>query len=183
MKPIIFEYYEDGERCAILADAHSPFMAAHRDTGKPTVHHPGAVDLGPCKGGVLRITPEGKLLNPRPCVFAMTGKPDENGLAWVGLDERAAVALLKLAGAGLGTSLDCASREWANHGPRERGVEIGWIGWKWVAAWRFSWWTKNRMSGAARHAELVSFGYPHSPGALRKMLADLGLVTTMGRQP
>lgn len=170
-----------GIRHGWIVDNEKVFTSPDRDTGKPSIFYAAAVDLGERRDGILRIDPTGQLIDPRPCVFTCHGQPMKNDLRSRGIHLESAKALLRLAAAANSVRPDFANDEWTFGDPRERHVPAPWDRWAWVIAWRFNWWRKHAMKGAAQHADLVAIGYTGTPDALRKTLSRLELVTSRKR--
>jgi hypothetical protein len=183
MKPQVLEIQDtDGKRHAWLVNPARAFTANDRETGRPALHYAGAVDLGETRNGIVRICQEnGALLNPRPCVAVFTGKPATNSLAWLGVSEKSAAALLQLAAAGTNPQPDFATDAWTFGGPREKGVPLAWQDHAWIIAWRVNWWNHRAMNAAGRIADLASLGIEIQAGTLRQKLRRLGLVTARPR--
>jgi hypothetical protein len=192
MKPAII--YTGGDRSeAHLVDLHSARMTTRPDE-KTATHFPAAVFIADLCAGELHteidleertpgtVTVERfRLLAPRPCVYAITRKHADLGLGNRNLDERAAVALLQLARAANAMNEDTGRETWSFGEPVERGGKVNWDQWRFIAAWSWSHWQRHKIPGALQWEEMKRHGYPYSPGTLRKMLADIGLVTTRGK--
>jgi hypothetical protein len=182
MKPQLLEIKDSaGIRHGWIVDSDKVFTSADRDTGRPVIHYPAAVDIGERRDGIARIDASGQLIEPRPCLFTCEGQPLKNDLRSRGILPQSAAALLRLAAAANSVVPDFSNDTWAFTAPRERHVPAPWDGWSWMIAWRFNWWHKNKMKGEAQHADLVAMGYAGTQGALRKSLSRLGLVTDRKR--
>lgn len=193
MNPSII--YTGGDRSeAYLVDLHSARMTTRPDGKTNATHFPAAVFIADLNAGELHteihleeMTPGAvtvekvRLLAPRPCVYAITRKHADLGLGNRNLDERAAVALLQLARAANAMNEDTGRETWSFGDPVERGGKTNWDQWRFIAAWSWSHWQRHKIPGALQWEGMRRHGYPHSPGTLRKMLADIGLVTTRGK--
>lgn len=189
MRPSII--YIDGDRSeAHLVDLDSVRITTRPD-GKTAKHFPAAVFIADLTAGQLHTkidliernpgaveVEKNQVLAPRPCVYAITQKPAELGLGNRNLDERAAVVLLQLARSANGMIEDTGRETWSFGGPVERDGKLNWDKWRFIAAWTWSHWERHKIPRTLRWEEMKRHGYPYNPGTLRKMLSDIGLVTT-----
>lgn len=192
MKPIIYEVTgPDGGRNAWLVDADAVFLAPD-ENGKTRRHFAAAIELAELRAGSIRTnticerrgdepwTFKTVVVHPRPTVIEVHSRfdsKDANTLAWRGIHPKAAVALLALAKAGNAVHLDYATDKWSFGGPLEKGVAIGWDGWKFLAAWKWSFWEEHGMSREQRRRDMAQHGYAHTAQALYQTCRRMGLVT------
>lgn len=180
MNPAIYEVTTTGGRIAWLVDEHSAFIA-NDDNGRPRQHFAAAIELGDSKAGELRsIThPETGIRTvhaPRFCVVAlMKSKVQKNSLESRGFDMKAAEVLLELVAAHNDVTFRPASKSFEFSTPAEKGVAQPWDELKFLAAWRWSYWQREKLTGAQRHADMVALGCTMSAGSLRQMLSRMGL--------
>lgn len=192
MKPIIYEITgPDGARNAWLVDADAVFLAPD-ENGKTRRHFAAAIELAELRAGSIRTDTvcercsndtwsfKTVLVHPLPKVLVVHSRfesKDTNTLAWRGIRPKAAVALLALAKAGNAVRHDYATDKWTFGGPAEKGVKVGWDGWKFLAAWKWSFWEEHRMSREQRRLDMAQHGYPHTAQALYQTCRRMGLVT------
>lgn len=179
MKPAIYEVKTKAGRMAWLVDEHSTFIA-NDESGKPRQHFAAAVEISDLQAGELRESPHPKtgkrtIFGPRCCALMMVKQKTENLIKSRGFDQQAAEVLLELAAARNNLSANFASKTWEFSTPAERGVPQSWDDSKFLAAWRWSFWQCEKLTGSQRHADMVALGYPYSASTLRKMLSKMGL--------
>jgi hypothetical protein len=170
---------------AWLVDADAVFVVPD-EHGKPRQHFPVAIDIGILRAGQLQdtiaIAPEGTtttLIRPCPRVFVMRKRKafQENTLAYRGIKPAAAEALLSLAAAANNVEVTFAPSGWKFKDPAEKGVDTGWDGMKFIAAWLWSSWENNNASRERRQAEMASRGYAGKVASLYQTCRRMGLVT------
>ncbi|MEI6674494.1 MAG: hypothetical protein WCO57_04885 [Verrucomicrobiota bacterium] len=83
--------------------------------------------------------------------------------------------LLELAAACNNLHFTNKKEPWDFHAP-EDGFAQPWDELKFLAAWRWSYWKRERLTGAQRHTDMQALGYPGTADALRQMLKRMGLV-------
>ncbi len=191
MKPTIYEdTTPDGRPSFYLVDELSVMFATHK--GKPKLHFAAAVKLGDLKAGHIEHAIDKKtgILStlPWPCVAMKRKTAKTNTLESRNIPAKAAEALLKLARAYNNVSMTFADGSWKWQTPAEKGEAAGliepWDEWKFVAAWRYGAWERGTLTesackpltGAERHLDMQSLGYPGTARALRQMLKRMGLV-------
>jgi hypothetical protein len=179
MRPTIYEYKnpESGEVSGFLVDQHSAFSFKD-ENGEPRTYYANAVQIGEITTRYVRVSDDGDLIHPHPCLFRMHKKMLERPIKDRGIHPKAAEALLHLASAFTNTQVDFARTQITIGDPATRGVIAGWDVFKFLAAWKWSYWQSQWMKGDQRHRDMKVWGYPGSAGSLRVLLHDLGLVTT-----
>ena len=194
MKPAIFEAHTTAGRAAYLVDEDTAALAPFN--GVTSKHFLAAIEMpiaapDPKKAyseeaGKLRFFKHDEtecrtIFGPRCCVLAVAiltpgSKEKRNTLEAYGFDPKAAEVLLSLAAVSNRSHVDHAvGGRIVFTGPVEKGVPQPWDDSKFLAAWRWSYWKREKLTGAAQHADMVALGYPYSAAALRKMLSKMGL--------
>lgn len=191
MKPQLLSVHtNEGKPHAFLVDIDS--VSTRIEDGKERGHYLVAVDLRGCMAGQVELTkPDEKgvmhILAPNPCVLAVRKKGiKEIGMEARGLDVRAAVMMLKLAASLQNIQAPFnGSMTWSFGEPVERSsdpaIMAGATIEKIIAAWKWSFWQRERLDGQQRLADMKRIGYRRTPKALRDMMSDLGLVATKKR--
>lgn len=175
----------DGRHRAYLVDADMAF--ARVVDGKNRVFYASAISLGLCRAGQIELAqPDAQgrcnILSPMPCVLQVK-RVIKLPLAARGIDERAAVVMLRLAASAQNIEAPFnGSQKWSfgNAVMRSNDPDIltGATIEKLLAAWNWSAWQRNKTSGERQHADMVAIGYRGTPENLRQLLSDLGLVAT-----
>ena len=180
----------DGKRHSWLVDSDAAFMAPI--DGVQCRHYAAAIELGELEAGHLRefIAPEsGKrvIFGPRCCLFVVQvlkpkAKPNRLLPESRGFDPQAATVLLDLAAACNNLRPAYGVKRWEFCPPAD-GFAQPWDELKFLAAWRWSYWKRERLTGVQRHSDMQKLGYPGTADALRKMLARMGLVRPKKAKP
>jgi hypothetical protein len=180
MKPTLYIYQSKLGSEATLVDEDSAFLFED-EQGKTQIHYATAIDIGRIKAGLLVIKNNGNdrtvLEYPRPCVLEKHKDMKKADPLARGIAPKAAVLLLNIANSANNVKIKCAKKTWDMDYPAILDVEVGWDAWKFIAAWKWSSWESRKVSGAYRHQVMKDLGYPKSYATMRKMMADLGLVT------
>lgn len=179
MKPLLYTHETKQGNEATLVDLDSIYFVKD-ESGKERAHFATAVEIGRISSGPIVIDTDkapNVLLYPRPCVFELKKNMKELPPIARGINLKAAEVLLDLARSANNITLQFAKQEWTFGVPVKRGVKHGWDGWKFIAAWKWSSWEARNIKGDYRHRVMKDLGYPKSYATMRKMMADLGLVT------
>ncbi len=184
MKPKLFIYESKRGSEATLVDEDSAFLFEDEE-GITRTHYNAAVDIGLIRSGEIIITKDENdrtvLEYPRPCVLKQNKEMKKADTLARGIVPKAAVVLLNLAKSANNVKINYAKQTCIMDYPAVRHVEKGWHSWKFIAAWNWSAWESHKMNGESRHNIMKNLGYQKSQGTMRKMMADLGLVTRRSR--
>jgi len=190
MKPEIYEETRVGKRHAFLVDSDTAFLAPHK--GVTSRHYAAAIELGELESGHLRefIDPETgvrTIFGPTCCLMAVRvfkdrPKPTGNPVESRGFDPQAAAVLLDLAAACNNLRPAYGVKRWEFCPPAD-GFAQPWDELKFLAAWRWSYWKRERLTGAQRHSDMQKLGYAGTADALRQMLKRMGLVRPKKSKP
>jgi hypothetical protein len=185
MKPAIYEVTTPQGRMAWLVDELSSGIA-NDENGKPRQHFAAAIELGVLRAGELKANIDPAtgvriIHGPRCCVVALVKTKVENSIQSRGFDPKAAEVLLELSAAHNDVTFRPARMSFEFSTPAEKGVSQPWDEVKFLAAWRWSYWQRESLTGAQRHADMVALGYTGTEGALRQMLKRMGLAKPQSR--
>jgi hypothetical protein len=196
MKPQILSVHNpEGVPHAYLIDASSA-ISLYED-GIERLSYDAAIDLRHCKAGEIAIaTPDEKgksrIIAPWPAVLCIR-RPDKMnhkkagvGLEARNLELRAAVVLLRLAKSIQNVQVPRnGSKKWSFGKPIQRtndpDILAGATVEKIIAAWKWSHWQRNSMTGAQQHADMKAVGFRGDIGAFYEMMASIGLSVTKSR--
>ena len=196
MKPQILSIHNpDGVPHAYLVDASSA-IPLYED-GVERLSYDATVDLRHCMAGEIAIAlPDengvSRILAPWPAVLCIR-KPEKMnpkkagvGLEARHLDLRAAVVLLRLAKSMQNVQVPRnGSKKWSFGKPIQRtndpDILAGATVEKIIAAWKWSYWQRNGMSGAQQHAAMKAVGFRGDIGAFYEMMEAIGLSVTKQR--
>lgn len=189
MRPQLYTYTPPGEKTiAVLVDEDSKVITRN-EAGELSDHYFSAVYISWLHVGMIRdrqlanYDEDGNLIMgdkflwaPRPVVWEMRRDMEKAELKSRGIQPRAAIVLLHLAGSANNATAGSNHKGWTfGKGPAIRGVPEGWDKWKFLTAWQWSHWQNHWMKGPEQHKNMQNLGYPEDEGRLRTMISRLGL--------